>query len=134
MNIRHTHRWIVWLLPLFALRAFIPVGFMLTLSDGGLQLVICSGSGPMGMSAGARGVDGQHHFDPHAANGQHEHSLADNATMCPFAVAGLSGALPSLDPVVVFIATVFDQVRPHSSPDLPASLVLIDRIRGPPFA
>lgn len=139
MSARHSHRWIVWLLPLFLLRAFIPVGFMLSWSDTGLQLVMCSGSGPMPVPQSAAldvtGVDAeQHHGDSHAGSGQHEHSRADSATMCPFAAAGTSAALPSFDAAVAFVATVSHETRALPTFDLPAPAVLIDRIRGPPLA
>jgi len=85
MSARHSHRWLAWLLPLFLLRAFIPVGFMLSWSAEGLQIVMCSGIGPLPMPTDTPTVDAQqHHSDSHAGGGQHEHSWADNAAMCPF--------------------------------------------------
>jgi hypothetical protein len=153
-------RWTVWLLPLLAVRLMVPAGFMLSLSDGGLALVLCSGSGPL---PGVQARVGQHHsaFAPHAA---HEHRLAahdapashhtslargdtrtpapvqtpgptDHASMaCPFALASGSGLCP-------FVRTVTEPPRlvtlhPRTSANAAwiAPAVLIDRIRGPPVA
>jgi len=135
MSLRHPHRWLAWLLTLFLLRAFIPVGFMLSWSAEGLQLVMCSGSGPLLMPSDVLIVGaGQHHGGSHAAGEQHEHSRADSATMCPFAAAGTCTALPSFDAVVGFVTTVSQGVRALPTLDLPTTAVLIDRIRGPPLA
>jgi hypothetical protein len=137
MSARHSHRWLAWLLPLFMLRAFIPVGFMLSWSDQGLQLVMCSGSGPMAKQGSAPFVDAQqnqHHDASYPRGEQHDHSRADKATMCPFATVGTSAALPSFDAVVAFVATVSYEVRGLPTLDLPTPAVLIDRIRGPPLA
>jgi hypothetical protein len=133
MNARHSHRLLAWLLPLFLLRALIPVGFMLSWSDQGLQLAMCSGSGPMTLPGDVAADAKQHHGDSYRG-GQHEHSQADNATMCPFAAAGTSGALPSFAAVVAFVATVSHEVRALPTLDLLLTAVLIDRIRGPPLA
>jgi hypothetical protein len=130
MSATHSHRWIAWLLPLFLLRAFVPVGFMVSWSADGLQVVMCSGGGPVPTPADVSLVASQqHHSDSHTG-GQHQR----NATMCPFAVAGNCGALPSFDPVVAFVATVSHEVREFTTLDLPAAAVLIDRIRGPPLS
>jgi hypothetical protein len=138
MNARHSHRWLAWLLPLFLLRALVPAGFMLSWSEQGLQIVMCSGSGPMTLPGDVAADAEQHHAGPHQGaphqEGQHEHSQADNATMCPFAAAGTSGVLPSFEAAVAFVATVSQEVRGLPDLDLPAAAVLIDRIRGPPLA
>jgi len=145
MSARHSHRWLAWLLPMFMLRAFVPAGFMLSWSDAGLQLVICSGSGPMTKLGQVPASDsftesvteaGQHqqHGAVHADGAQHHHSQADSATLCPFAAAGTSGALPSFEATVAFFATLANEVRAPANLQLPVAPVLIDRIRGPPLA
>jgi Protein of unknown function (DUF2946) len=133
MSERHSHRWLAWLLPLLLLRALLPVGFMLSWSDAGLRIVMCSGSGPLPTHVPTV-EEQQHPGDSHRGGGQHEHSRADNAALCPFAVAGTSGALPSFDAVVAFAATVSHRIRGLPAFDLAIPAVLIDRIRGPPLA
>jgi hypothetical protein len=136
MSARHSHRWIAWLLPLFLLRAFIPVGFMLSWSDAGLQLVMCSGSGPMTGQRGLTALAAPHQqsTDAHHQSGQHQHSRADGASMCPFAAAATAGALPSFAAVAAFAATVSSEALEAPYQYLPSAPVLIDRIRGPPLA
>ena len=137
MSARHSHRWIAWLLPLFLLRAFVPVGFMLSWSEAGPQLVMCSGSGPLPAlqrSPAARIAQHQQRTDAHHQSGQHQHSRADGANMCPFAAATTAGALPSFAAVVAFAAIVSSEVREAPYRYLASAPVLIDRIRGPPHA
>ena len=135
MSTRKQHRWLVWLLPLIALRVCIPVGFMLAWSDAGLQLVMCSGSGPLVMQGDVSATHAQHsQGESHAADGQHDHSQAHDVSMCPFVVAGTAGVLPSFAAAAAFIATVSQEVPELAGIDSPATAVLIDRIRGPPLA
>ena len=42
MKPRTLQRWILWLLPLMLLRAFVPAGFMLSAHAGELSVVFCS--------------------------------------------------------------------------------------------
>jgi hypothetical protein len=42
MKPRTLQRWILWLLPLMLLRAFVPAGFMLAAHSGELSVVFCS--------------------------------------------------------------------------------------------
>lgn len=132
MSARHSHRWLAWLLPLFLLRSFVPVGFMLSWSDQGLQLVVCSGSGPMTLPGPEAKQHGQH-TDSHAAGG-HEHSQAHEGSMCPFAAAGTTGALPTFAATVAFVTAISHEVPSPPASGLPSSTFLIDRIRGPPSA
>jgi hypothetical protein len=137
MSAPHSHRWTAWLLPLFLLRAFIPVGFMLSWSQTGPQLVMCSGSGPMPVSqqgSKAQAAQHQQRTEAHHPGGQHQHSKADGANMCPFAAAATAGALPAFAAVAAFAATVSTEVREAPYRYLPSAPVLIDRIRGPPLA
>ena len=41
MNRRVVHRYALWLLPLLAVRALIPIGFMLSVGSHGLELTFC---------------------------------------------------------------------------------------------
>ena len=50
----------VWLLPFLAARMLVPVGFMLSLSGGGLDIVLCTGFAPA-LAAGAVQIGHQHH-------------------------------------------------------------------------
>jgi hypothetical protein len=141
MTAHHAHRWLAWLLPLLLLRALIPAGFMLSWSDEGrLQLVVCSGTGPMvtQVQVAQAQMDGgdaaQHQLHGDAPSAQHDHSRSVEATMCPFATAGTAAVAPTFAAVVSFVATVSQEVSALPGLDLPSSTVLIDRIRGPPLA
>lgn len=123
MSTRHTHRWLAWLLPLVLLRACVPVGFMLAWSEQGLQVVLCSGMGPLA----AR------HASHHAAN-QHEHAGAHEASPCPFAVAQLGGALPALSAAVALILPSSQPCERLAAREVVTDSLHLDRIRGPPLA
>jgi hypothetical protein len=132
MNPRYSHRWIAWLLPLFVLRVFIPVGFMLSWSADGLQMVICSGITSIGKQATALEV-GQH-GGQHGRSGEHEHSGAHKSSICPFVVAGSSGAPPSFHANLAFVTMVSHEIRVLPTLNPTSTAVLVDRIRGPPLA
>lgn len=148
MRVRATKFWLAWLLPLFVLRAFIPAGFMLSWADGALQIVLCSGSGPVaplqmasahhaehhGHPSHEAHVDHAHHdHDAHAAS-QHDHhsnSALHEASNCPFAIAG-SASAPAPTLTFVSIVSAPQDIDFITLPELRSTPILIDRIRGPP--
>jgi hypothetical protein len=89
MTHRRIHKLIWWLLPLFALRGLVPVGFMVNVSDGDLSMAVC----PMHQSA----VVGRSTVDRSLLDlvtGQTDSSQADSSqnkndskSECPFAAA-----------------------------------------------
>jgi hypothetical protein len=145
MKLRRFNRWILWLLPLLAARALIPVGFMLSAESGTLQIVLCSGSGPVAVAPFASsghehhhlpGSEGHaHHHDGGHAESQHHHSGtgAHETSVCPFALAGMAylpGHASAIFHLPAFVAAPVDL---YSSRVLFSHPVLIDRIRGPPW-
>lgn len=91
----------ILLIMLFAVRALVPVGFMLqaSASDGGMTIVICTASGPQTL----------------AANSEHsplqDDSDGDTNGMCPFAnmpaAVHADNAVPSLAVQVRYAAVVY---------------------------
>lgn len=151
MKRRRLHRWIVWLLPLLVLRAFVPAGFMLAASADGLQMVVCAGGGPAAMGASPDPAASAHHPSAHggdAAHGGHAHhaslpadesarhhsSSAHPSFLCAFAVAGTADA-PAPQVVALLDAAIADSPGDFiADPELTSLAILIDRIRGPPNA
>lgn len=139
---RRHQRWILWLLPLFVLRAFVPLGFMWSATAEGLQLTLCSGVGGTATSQFAAQSLAQ---NDHAAHAHHHHEgtgheqhqggsgeAAHQASLCPFAGAGFSFIDADVATVADFavgvapaIPSLDDPVPDHRPSDLL-------RIRGPP--
>ncbi|MET0658018.1 MAG: hypothetical protein ABW110_07660 [Steroidobacteraceae bacterium] len=145
MSARATHRWVSWLLPLIVLRAFVPAGFMLSWSGNDLQLVLCSGTGPLVLqSAPATGASAHdahaHHMHQMEQGGaQHHHdgdgtSKAHDSLLCPFKAAGLSGVPLHDHSVADLILPSVELFDSFPEPKLRSASVQIDRIRGPPVA
>lgn len=148
MKPRRLHRWIAWLLPLFVLRAFVPVGYMLAPSADGLQMVLCTGAGAAPMRAmphGALPELGDH--GDHAAHGEHahhapstdessqrDHSSAHRSSLCVFAVGGNANAPAPQLAVLLATPNADSPLTFSADPELNSSPSLIDRIRGPPRA
>lgn len=131
MTRRRFHLWTLWLLPLFAARAFVPVGFMLSAQAGGLALTFCPGvMAPLVASDAAHpGVHDEHAHHHDATDGAPNGAAAD--TLCPFAFVGfaptanvpqLAPSVPDIDILVPDFGRQFPQVGPHRA----------DRARGPP--
>lgn len=139
MSARTRHRWLAWLLPLIALRALLPAGFMLMWADGMPQLMLCSGRGPVSVLPQGPRADAQHaHHDAHALGHSasvptHSSSPSHESSLCPFAGGGVAhvAALPVV-PGVLALAT--DPPAAIAYPEPASAAVLIDRIRGPPLA
>jgi Protein of unknown function (DUF2946) len=124
---RFLNRWTLWLLPVIALRALLPTGFMLdaTVADG-IQVVMCSGAGPV--------PDLQHGSQSHAHHGDGDHGqdTADNV-LCLYALAGAACANVALasaatPPPVAEVFAFYSDANRSAEP------FLLDRIRGPPLA
>ncbi len=135
MNRRSLKKWALWLLPLLAARAFLPVGFMVSASDGGLQLTFCPAQVPA-IVAGAPAADA--HASHGGASGHPaEHSGAEHGDVrvdvpCSFALAAL-GALVEPSVLEQSFLPLADEPIPPQPRLLPsAGPVRADRIRGPP--
>lgn len=130
MRIQPVKRWVLWLLPLFALRSLVPIGFML---DANGSLVLCSGMQPAAVETGAHAAHAHHGGAAHAERSAHQqHSSAHQSSLCVFALAGGTGApIPyvamSLEASLADAPIVFVPDRELNSPP-----VRNDRIRGPP--
>jgi hypothetical protein len=144
MNRRRLHRWAAWLLPLLIARLFVPVGFMLSMSDAGLKFVLCSGFAGLPAPITAANLQ-QHHAESdrsaHAMHGesheQHgkqgsEHQSHEQS-ICPFAFAGATAGCPVAKAFgePPSLAAAVPSLRAVPLWNSPA--VLIDRIRGPPL-
>jgi hypothetical protein len=134
------HSFLTWLLPLLILRAFVPAGFMLMGSGDGLQMVVCSGTGPATSQMESPSdqhahAEHLHHGHDGAASSQHDHqnSQAHEGSYCPFAIAAFASALTI---PYAFEAEPTPVQAPESVvlPKLRSASILIDRIRGPPHA
>lgn len=156
MKPRTLHRWILWLLPLMLLRAFVPAGFMLAAHSGELSVVFCSSVRAPATSSNERehpsgepaATAHSHHYEqsPHQANsdaptGEHqlhhgqqsdgsEHN-ASGANSCPYA---LIAATPA-GQIEFFLGQPASEASPHRFTALPFSSFGPQRtesIRGPP--
>ena len=145
MSPRRLRRCSAWLLPFLVARLLVPTGFMLSLSGAGLDIVLCSGLGPLALATPAEPVHRAHAGTDHTAHAIHgdagaqvpeqrsDHPSHVNA-ICPYALAGTGGAGPAVKslaepPRIVSLLPV-----PSANPAWIAPAVLIDRIRGPPLA
>lgn len=129
MNATFLKRWTAWLLPLLVLRAFIPMGFMLSAGSHGLQLTFCPGIAMPASGHAAAAEPG----DEHAGHsGHHGNSQQHDQAPCPF---GLVSAAASAEPIL----GVPSGITADGAISLPA-IPLLDRsparaepIRGPPL-
>jgi hypothetical protein len=89
--------WLWLLLPLLFLRGLVPAGYMIAVTENGLEIVLCD-SGIYRDSAVAQQLastqqgsehPGEHHHHG-KGNVQHDHSI------CPFAVAATGAPAPEL--------------------------------------
>lgn len=131
MNRRRVHRWVMWLLPLLLLRAFVPVGFMVSADASGLQLVICSVTTQRAPSSTEHAAHHHHHADDGANADSAKASSDDRSALCPFAVAASACAHE-----IAFGAASAEPVdhAPRIEPLLVGASgpIRADRIRGPP--
>ena len=129
----------LWILPLLLARALIPMGFMLSVDAGRLQLMFCPGAvQPLGTPAGEKSAHAEH--QAHHAGMQHsgdaaEHSsshAAQDSAPCPFSL--VAAATPSS---IALFAAVNTDLRDElfeflSAPTFQVGPIRADRARGPP--
>jgi hypothetical protein len=130
MNRRHVHRWTTWLLPLLLLRAFVPVGFMVSADASGLQLVICSVTTQLASPSDDHTA---HHHHADGANSESAGASSDErSALCPFAVAA-----SACTHEIAFAATspqpVAHEQQTESLLAGASGPIRTDRIRGPPI-
>jgi hypothetical protein len=132
MNAIVLKRWTTWLLPLIVLRAFIPVGFMLSAESRGLVLTFCPS---IVQEAGAqhqhaRGDVAQDTAAGNTGSDHSSHTQADNAP-CPY---GLASAAASAEPGDAALAelTTEESFALPAVPSFTRSPTDRLRIRGPP--
>jgi hypothetical protein len=129
MSARRNHRWLVWLLPLLVLRAFVPAGFMLSWSGNDLQIVLCSGTGPATPLASEHiASDSAHHHHEGGESKIHENSL------CPFAAAGFANVTQLEFVSILALLVGQDRFGFFTDPAPRSAQVATHRIRGPPLA
>jgi hypothetical protein len=117
---RRLHFVIALLLPLMALRALLPAGYMLDSGHGALRVVMCSEglhSAPVGENS-----------DPSNGNG---HGQRDSGS-CPFAQATMNAPPPSASPSIVMVRFEAGAVPAFAAPIRSTSLVRVQSARGPP--
>jgi hypothetical protein len=138
---RHQQRWIMWLLPLFILRAFVPLGFMWSNSPDGLQLVPCSGvsrNAPAEIVAlASQQAEHGAHAHAHHGAGHEQHQDGPNepshqSSLCPFAGAGFSFIDAVVATAAEFTGSASVAIPSLSDPALDRGPIDLHRIRGPP--
>lgn len=132
---------IVLLLPLLAVRALLPDGYMLATGSGQLRMVLCD-AGLTGWRSPAP-ADQQHdphqHHDSHQHHDQNQHDDGDDSPTvgenCPFALAAVHAPAPHLltgvatpAPEFRFLSRYADQLPPATGPPRQASA------RAPPVS
>lgn len=133
---RYLNRWMPWLLALIVLRAFVPVGFMLSVRDGGLALTLCPGSAP---AAAAAMAQAEHHHHAQAAHAHHSASHGDmagqqhdgRASPCPYALTTTACGVEPPTFLNAFERPLVGEVT-FESGFISRSFLRADRIRGPP--
>jgi hypothetical protein len=136
VKLRRHYRWILWLLPLIAARAVVPVGFMLSAGEHGIEIVLCSGSGPV-PSVPRADDHSLHAHNAHHADHDHQQSGggddSSGGALCLFAVASAACAdvawsLPAAPEQLAQKIDFGSDAVNSAEPFFP------DRIRGPPLA
>jgi hypothetical protein len=129
---RRLNRWAQWLLPLIALRALVPAGFMLSVDAEGLALAFCSGEIAVAtqQQAGHEHQHGaQHDTGGHGEDSSHS---AQEHVPCPYSLT--ASATPFETPHLAGVALIpCDDSADRSTAFTPTTGPLrADRIRGPP--
>lgn len=108
---------LLWLLPLLALRALVPAGFMIDTSHGAMSVIVCPGH------------QTQHHSDNSGKTGG-----TDSASICPFAAAAGAAPIADLPSVAMGSSLAVDRVSASvSALDLPFGPTRAQQSRAPPF-
>jgi hypothetical protein len=147
MHRRALNRWTLWLLPLLVARLCLPNGFMLGVTSHGLGFALCPAYAPLPVPTDSDAANVQHAGMDHSAHAAGDGSSkvlaypgSDSSdpqgradSVCPFVLTGTAAISASADNIFEFrtpdIVTAFRAEPAWTSP-----AVLIDRIRGPPFA
>ena len=108
---------LIWLLPLLALRALVPAGFMIDTSHGAVSVIVCPG-----------------HEVPHHPDNSGKTGATASVSICAFAAA--SGAAPIIDvPVIALASALADQVSSDvSTLDFPFGPTRAQQSRAPPYS
>ena len=119
--------WIVWLLPLMLLRAFVPMGFMLSGESGALAITFCSSI----VAPAANDIHAAHHHDAQPAAHHHHGSEAHERSVCPYGLTGPAQVAAVITfeasaPVAELSATPGESPQPSLTPSQ------TEPIRGPP--
>jgi hypothetical protein len=142
MPLRYLKRSVLWLLPLLALRAFVPVGYMLSANAAGLQLTFCPGVVAPHASIAQGAVDHsahQHHqldqsatahADHHAGHSSGEHDDAP----CPYSMGAAAGPQHIAFFAADDLPVVDEPIAFSSRPIVAIGPLRADRIRGPPLS
>lgn len=136
MNRQLVRKFALWLAPLLALRALLPIGFMLSADAGGLGLVFCPTQAPA-LAAYAESLS----HAPHEPRHHHQHAgaAADDGqdvspnSPCPYGLSQFALAVdlahvggisrPGADEPVAFRERIVATSGPARA----------EAIRGPPF-
>jgi hypothetical protein len=140
MSRRFCRKWVGWLLPLLAVRAFLPVGFMWLAGPSGLELGFCPGQGSALVAAAG---PAHHHDGGLAAQRQHDAGPATHHhhgsgqgerpdSPCPYGIAAvaMAGDVPHVGAALPEAETAV--IVPRSIAFTTAGPARADRIRGPP--
>jgi hypothetical protein len=130
---RRLRTWALWLLPLLAARAFLPVGFMLSFQAGSADLTFCPSQNPgivtmleeHGAGAKAHAHPAEHavHQGSHATGVEPQCAFGLVSVAISLDVPSLPGAEPRAELEPPALHSTFP---PGLGPDR------ADRIRGPP--
>jgi hypothetical protein len=149
MRRRTVQRWLIFLLPLFALRAFVPAGFMAMPAEDGWKLVFCDG---IVIDTTPRAQDPDHHahhahehghaaHQTHGHEAQHAHHNGHDApsqsgethySACPFSLVASAAVASIVHVAVDGVAPSDEPVQFDSSPRQGNTALRAHRIRGPP--
>jgi hypothetical protein len=127
---RHSlQRWLIWLLPLVLLRAFVPAGFMISQGEDGWLLAWCGGVAEQTLPSAHH--EGHAH---HAEHGQQRESPSGGAhySPCPYSLVA-SATTVSIDHVAPQgLAPSDEPMQRYAARDAGIASARAHRIRGPP--
>jgi hypothetical protein len=133
-----TRRWVGVILPILALRALLPAGFMPVLAaDGRLTLGFCSG-----VSMQRQTERHRHHATDASHGAHHEHgdhapgheapgSLAE-VTVCPFVAACSAAPVPAAPVLTAIAAITASPAAPVERPHAVPTILRAQSPRAPP--
>jgi hypothetical protein len=130
MKTRRLQKLIWWLLPLFALRGLVPVGFMVNVADGELSMAVC----PMhqNLDASQSRVD-RTLFDARLGQSDSSQHQNDSQSECPFAAALSSATFIGLTtPALAFASESRVSLNEASISHVPFGPSRAQQSRAPP--